>query len=200
MQTSLFSWRLFIRIIAILAIASVFTYTIINSFVISRDNESIQNHQLETLTKLLITQSALSASDIMVNEDQDAMLKLANQIASDRLVYDATLYNAQGVMLVASDNAKTARDILGLDTPLKTASIGREQLVKPVFSHDSMIGFLRITFEKGKVTAISDHHYRNSDHLMFMMLILSFFSGAVLCWLLLYKPKDHVENILLKDL
>lgn len=200
MQTSLFSWRVFLRFSAILLLGGMFAYTIINSFVISRDNENIQNQQLETLTNLLITQSSLSASDMIVNDDQDALLKLANQISSDRLVLDATIYNAEGIRLVSSDGAQSVREILGLDTPLKTASIGREQLVKPVFSDGSMIGFIRITFEKGKVTAISDHRYRNSDHLMYMMLILSFISGILLCLLLLYKPKDQVENILLKDL
>ncbi|GLT14872.1 YtjB family periplasmic protein [Vibrio algivorus] len=200
MQTSLFSWRAFLRFVAIILLGGMFTYTIINSFVISRDNEHIQTQQLETLTNLLISQAALSATDIIANDDQDNLLKLANQIASDELVFDATIYNAEGIKLVASDDAKDAREILGLDTPLKTASIGREQLVKPIFHEDTIIGFMRITFEKGKVTAISDHRYRNSDHLMYMMLILSFIGGILLCLLLLYKPKDQVENILLKDL
>ncbi|OEF25857.1 YtjB family periplasmic protein [Vibrio rumoiensis] len=200
MQTSLFSWRVFLRFAAIILLGGMFAYTIINSFVISRDNEHIQNQQLETLTNLLISQSALSASDMIINDDQDALLKLTNQISSDPLVLDTTIYNAEGVRLVASDNAQSVRETLGLDTPLKTASIGREQLVKPVFNDGSMIGFIRITFERGKVTAISDHRYRSSDHLMYMMLMLSFISGVLLCLLLLFKPKDQVENILLKDL
>ena len=168
----------------------MFAYTIINSFVISRDNEHIQSQQLETLTNLLISQAALTATDLIANDDQDNLLKLANQIASDELVFDATIYNAEGIKLVASDQAKDVREILGLDTPLKTASIGREQLVKPIVNDGTIVGFMRITFEKGKVTAISDHRYRNSDHLMYMMLILSFISGVLLCLLLLYKPKE----------
>lgn len=200
MQTSLFSWRIFLRFVAMLLLGGMFAYTIINSFVISRDNEHIQSQQLETLTNLLVSQSALTATDLIANDDQDGLLKLANQISSDDLVFDATIYNAEGIKLVASDNAKNVREILGLDTPLKTASIGREQLVKPIFHEGNNMGFIRITFEKGKVTAISDHRYRNSDHLMYMMLILSFISGVLLCLLLLYKPKDQVENILLKDL
>lgn len=200
MQTSLFSWRVFLRFVAIILLGGMFAYTIINSFVISRDNEHIQSQQLETLTNLLISQAALTATDLIANDDQDNLLKLANQIASDELVFDATIYNAEGIKLVASDKAKDVREILGLDTPLKTASIGREQLVKPIFHEETIVGFMRITFEKGKVTAISDHRYRNSDHLMYMMLILSFIGGVLLCLLLLYKPKDQVENILLKDL
>lgn len=200
MQTSLFSWRIFLRFVAIILLGGMFAYTIINSFVISRDNEHIQSQQLETLTNLLVSQASLTATDLIVNDDQDSLLKLANQIASDELVFDATIYNAEGIKLVASDDAKDVREILGLDTPLKTASIGREQLVKPIFHENNTVGFIRITFEKGKVTSISDHRYRNSDHLMYLMLILSFISGVLLCLLLLYKPKDQIENILLRDI
>ncbi|WP_105903240.1 YtjB family periplasmic protein [Vibrio gangliei] len=201
MQTSLFSWRVFLRFIAIILLGGMFAYTIINSFVISRDNEHIQNQQLTILTDLLISQTALSSGNLITNDDQEGLMKMANQIASDDLVYDVTIYNAEGIKLVSSDNALSVREVLGLDTPLKTAGIGREQLVKPIFNEeDNTIGFIRITFEKGKVTAISDHRYRNSDHLMYTMLILSFISGVLLCLLILYKPQDEVENILLKDI
>ncbi|MGO2508904.1 MAG: YtjB family periplasmic protein [Vibrio hibernica] len=200
MQTSLFSWRVFLRLIAIALLTGMFIYTIINSFVISRDNERIQNSQLNTLTSLLVSQAAMSASNLIMNDDQDALLNLANQIASEKLVQDATIYNTEGIRLASSDKAKPARATLGFDTPLGSANIGLEQLVKPIFNDNNAIGFIRITFEKGEVTAISDHRYRNSDHLMYIMLILSFLSGILLCLLFLYKPKDNIENILLKDL
>ncbi|MBD1576122.1 SMP protein [Vibrio sp. S11_S32] len=200
MQTSLFSWRVFLRLLAIVLLSGLFAYTIINSFVISRDNERIQNHQLDTLTNLLISQAAMSASDLIVNDEQDALLKLTNQISAEPLVHDATIYNSEGIRLAASDDAKSVRETLGLDTPLQSSNIGREQLVEPIFNDHNAIGFIRITFEKGLVTAISDHRYRNSDHLMYLMLIISFFSGGLLCLLLIYKPKDNIENILLKDL
>lgn len=66
--------------------------------------------------------------------------------------------------------------------------------------HDgSLIGFVRITFETGKVTAISDHHYRKSDRYMYLMLLMSFISGVLLTLLLRRKPKNKGENLLLKN-
>ena len=199
MDGSLFSFRMVIRILAVLLLAAMFFTTIKNSVVISKGNERIQANQLETLTKVLITQASLSASSMIADQDQERLLALTNQLAQERLVFDATIYDSEGVKLDASDSALSVREVLGLDTPLQTASIGRQQLVEPVMHDGSLIGFVRITFETGKVTAISDHHYRKSDRYMYLMLLMSFISGVLLTLLLRRKPKNKGENLLLKN-
>ncbi|MEK6215356.1 MAG: YtjB family periplasmic protein [Vibrio fluvialis] len=199
MDGSLFSFRMVIRILAVLLLAAMFFTTIKNSVVISKGNERIQANQLETLTKVLITQASLSASSMIADQDQERLLALTNQLAQERLVFDATIYDSEGVKLAASDSALSVREVLGLDTPLQTASIGRQQLVEPVMHDGSLIGFVRITFETGKVTAISDHHYRKSDRYMYLMLLMSFISGVLLTLLLRRQPKNKGENLLLKN-
>ncbi|MGR5542049.1 AhpA/YtjB family protein, partial [Vibrio campbellii] len=110
----------------------------VNSLRISKENERIQANQLETLTKILISQASLSASEMIEQEDQERLLALTNQLAQDRLVFDATVYDAEGIKLAASDDALSAREVLGLDTPLATARIGRQQLVEPVINDGSI--------------------------------------------------------------
>lgn len=196
---SLFSLRNAFRILILALLVVMFITTIKNSVVISKGNEKIQSRQLETLTKVLISQAALSASEMITQQDQERLLKLTNQLSQDRLVFDATIYDAEGVRLASSDKALTAREVLGLDTPLSTASIGRQQLLEPVFNDGNIIGFVRITFETGKVTAISDHHYRKSDRYMYLMLMMSFLSGMLIVAILRRKPRDKEENLLLKN-
>ncbi|OEE76029.1 SMP protein [Vibrio genomosp. F6 str. FF-238] len=196
---SLFSLRNAFRILILALLVVMFITTIKNSVVISKGNEKIQSRQLETLTKVLISQAALSASEMITQQDQERLLKLTNQLSQDRLVFDATIYDAEGVRLASSDKALTAREVLGLDTPLSTASIGRQQLLEPVFNDGNIIGFVRITFETGKVTAISDHHYRKSDRYMYLMLMMSFLSGMLIVAILRRKPRDKGENLLLKN-
>ncbi|WCE31282.1 YtjB family periplasmic protein [Vibrio sp. SCSIO 43137] len=200
MKTSLFSLRLFLKGIAILLLILMFAYTAQNSVRISKGNEQIQSRQLETLTKLLATQAAMSASSMIAGSDQERLLKLTNQLAQERLVFDATIYNSEGVKLASSSDAKSAREILGLDTPLETASIGRLQLVEPILDEDRLIGYVRITFEKGMVTAISDHHYRKSDRYMYLMIIMSFISGVLITLILRRKAKVRGDNLLLQNL
>ena len=200
MDGSLFSFRVVVRVATVLAVAVMLFITIQNSVVISKGNERIQANQLETLTKVLITQAAMSAGSMIADQDQERLLALTNQLATDRLVFDASIYDSEGVLLAASESALSVREVLGLDTPLHTASIGRQQLVEPVVHDGSLIGFVRITFETGKVTAISDHHYRKSDHNMYWMLLMSFVSGILLTLLLQRRPKKPTgENLLLKQ-
>ncbi|MFC3024557.1 YtjB family periplasmic protein [Vibrio zhugei] len=197
MNGSLFSFRVVIRASAVILVTLMFIVTITNSVIISSGNERIQANQLETLTKVLITQAAMTASDMIEQQDQERLLALTNQLAHDRLVFDATIYDAEGVKLASSDNALSAREVLGLDTPLHTASIGRQQLVEPIKHDNTIIGFVRITFETGKVTAISDHHYRKSDHYMYLMILMSFISGVLLTLLLRRSSAPKGENLLL---
>lgn len=201
MKGSLFSLRLFARIAAILLLLLFFFVIATNSVVISKGNEQIQARQLETLTKSLITQAALSASDSIASQDQVQLLALTNQLAKDKLVFDATIYDLEGVRLASSKNGLSVREILGLDTPLSTASIGRQQLVEPIFKDNHIIGYVRITFETGRVTAISDHHYRKSDRYMYMMILMSFISGVLLTVLFRRQRIDagQGENLLLKN-
>ncbi len=199
MDGSLFSFRMVIRVLALILLVGMLFITIKNSVVITKGNERIQANQLETLTKVLITQASLSASSSIAEQDQERLLNLTNQLAQERLVFDATIYDAEGVKLASSDSALSVREVLGLDTPLQTASIGRQQLVEPVMHDGNLIGFVRITFETGKVTAISDHHYRKSDRYMYLIVIMSFISGVLFTVLLKRKPRRKGENLLLQN-
>ncbi|MGR5206482.1 YtjB family periplasmic protein [Vibrio sp. PNB22_2_2] len=199
MSESLFSVKNALRILALILLGLMLFFTFKNSVVISKGNEKIQAQQLETLSRVLISQASLSASEMILNKDQERLLKLTNQLAQDRLVFDATIYNAQGVRLASSEGALSVREVLGLDTPLATASIGRQQLVEPVFSDEAIIGFVRVTFETGRVTAISDHHYRKSDRYMYMMVLMSFVCGMLFIMILRRQSirRKKGENLLL---
>lgn len=200
MDSSLFSFRGALRILLILSLMAMIGIIVINSAKISKGNESIQNNQLETLTKVLISQASLSASNMIAEQDQEGLLRLTNQLAQDKLVFDASIYDARGVKLAESDDALSVREILGLDTPLATARIGRQQLVEPVLHDSNVIGFVRLTFETGKVTAISDHYYRKSDHYMYTMIIFSFVIGLLLPIVIYRRPSPKAENLLLRDI
>ncbi|MGF1771844.1 YtjB family periplasmic protein [Vibrio maritimus] len=199
MDGSLFSFRNFLRLVALCLIGAMVFFITTNSVLISKGNERIQANQLEVLSKVLISQASQSARQMLIDQDQERLGALTNQLASERLVLDATVYDSEGVKVAASDAAKTVRDVLGLDTPLSTASIGRQQLVEPIINDNTIIGFVRITFETGKVTAISDHHYRKSDRFMYMMILMSFLCGLLLMVLLRKQPKNKGENLLLKQ-
>ena len=200
MNESLFSIRNALRMLALILLATMFVVTIKNTVVISKGNEKIQAKQLETLTKVLISQASLSASKMITQQDQERLLELTNQLSQDRLVFDTTIYDAEGIRLASSEKALSVREVLGLDTPLSTASIGRQQLVEPIYSPEkTIIGFIRVTFETGKMTAISDHHYRKSDRYMIGMVLMGFVSGVLFVMLIRRRKTKSGENLLLKN-
>ncbi|MEL0608643.1 YtjB family periplasmic protein [Vibrio echinoideorum] len=200
MNESLFSIRNALRMLALILLATMFVVTIKNTVVISKGNEKIQAKQLETLTKVLISQASLSASKMITQQDQERLLELTNQLSQDRLVFDTTIYDAEGIRLASSEKALSVREVLGLDTPLSTASIGRQQLVEPIYSPEkTIIGFIRVTFETGKMTAISDHHYRKSDRYMIGMVLMGFISGVLFIMLIRKRQTKSGENLLLKN-
>ncbi|WP_428772983.1 YtjB family periplasmic protein [Vibrio sp.] len=202
MDSSLFSFRVALRLVSVVVLVAMVATITVNSVKITKSNEQIQANQLETLTKVLISQAALSASEMVVEQDQERLLKLTNQLAEDRLVFDATIYDAEGVRLASSDQALSVREVLGLDTPLATARIGKQQLVEPIQHDGSIIGFVRVTFETGKVTAFSDHYYRKSDRYMYTMVLLSFIAGVLITLLLRRRSgrrKKRTRNLLLKN-
>lgn len=200
MESSLFSFRMALRILAICSLIVMLMVIGINSVKITQANQEIQKNQLDTLIKVLVSQASLAAGDMIASQDQERLLKLTNQLAIDDLVFDATIYDAQGVRLASSDKSKSVREILGLDTPLETARIGKQQLVEPVIYDNVVIGFVRLTFETGKVTAFSDHYYRKSDRYMYTMVGMSFITGLLLTMVVRRKPKGKSENLLLKEL
>ncbi len=199
MNTSLFSFRVVLRVIITLLLAVMVVVIGLNSVKITKGNEDIQANQLETLTKVLISQASLSASEMIAQQDQERLLKLANQLAEDNLVFDAAIYDSEGIRLASSDNSKSVREILGLDTPLETARIGKQQLVEPVMYDGSIIGYVRITFETGLLTAFSDHYYRKSDRYMYTMVGMSFISGVLLTVIIRRRPKKSGPNLLLQN-
>ena len=198
MNTSLFSFRVVLRVIVTLLLLAMVVVIGINSVKITKGNEEIQANQLETLTKVLISQASLSSSEMIAQQDQERLLKLTNQLAEDNLVFDAAIYDAEGVRLASSDKAKSVREILGLDTPLETARIGKQQLVEPVMYDGNIIGYVRITFETGRLTAFSDHYYRKSDRYMYTMVGMSFIGGVLLMLIIRRRPEPSGHNLLLQ--
>ncbi|OCH12373.1 MULTISPECIES: YtjB family periplasmic protein [unclassified Aliivibrio] len=169
-------------------------FILINSTVISDSNQVIQNKQLQDLSRTMTRQAALFSVDNIKQDNHEGLLLLTNNLAKESLVFDATIYDAEGGILAKSDNALTASQITGLNTPLSIDGIGRQQLIEPIVKNGHLLGFLRITFEKSTLTGFANHHYRKSDRLMFSMLAISLISG-MLIMALLRKRKNSSEPI-----
>ncbi|MBB1313991.1 YtjB family periplasmic protein [Aliivibrio sp. SR45-2] len=188
------SQNLIIKSLMLLSLIAFSYFILINSTVISDNNQIIQNKQLQDLSRTMTRQAALFAVDSIKKDDHEALLQLTNNLAKENLVFDATIYDAEGGVLSKSSNALTASQITGINTPLSIDGIGRQQLIEPIVKDERVLGFLRITFEKSTLTGFANHHYRKSDRLMFGMLIISLVSGMFIM-AILKKREDSSKPV-----
>lgn len=185
----MFSQNFVIKGLMLLSLIAFSYFILINSTVISDSNQIIQNKQLQDLSRTMARQAALFAVNGIKEDKHEALLELTNNLAKEPLVFDATIYDAEGAVLSKSINALSAYQITGVNTPLSTDGIGRQQLVEPIIKDNHLLGFLRITFEKSTLTGFANHHYRRSDRLMFGMLAISLASGMLIMALL--RKRKH---------
>ncbi|KAB2824274.1 YtjB family periplasmic protein [Aliivibrio finisterrensis] len=184
------SQNFIVKSLMLISLLAFSYFILINSTVISDNNQIIQNKQLQDLSRTMVRQAALFSVENIKQDNHEGLLQLANNLATEPLVFDATIYDAEGGILAKSDNALTASQITGLYTPLSIDGIGRQQLIEPIIKEDRLLGFLRVTFEKSTLTGFANHHYRKSDRLMFGMLIISLVSGMMIMALLRKKERS----------
>lgn len=120
------------------------------------------SEQTQTLSRMLVRQAAENAASDITDNNQDKLQKLVNNLSNEPLILDATIYNIEGVTLAKTDNSMPLTQLTGLSTPLAMASIGRQQIVEPIFANKHVIGFVRITLEHNKLLA----HAKDQIHYM----------------------------------
>lgn len=180
-QSSIFSFRKVMMACAVIALVAVLAVIGVNSVKISNSNAKIQYKQLDILTNLLISQASMSASHLMATNNLPELQRLVDDLTKEALVENASVYDEKGSRLISSHSKGTVRDFLGYDAPLNTANIGFEQLVSPIVVGNKLSGFIRLTFNTGKIKAISEYHYRKTDRYMYTMIGMSFMIGMLFC-------------------
>ncbi|HIF9429995.1 TPA: YtjB family periplasmic protein [Photobacterium damselae] len=120
---------------------------------LTQDNYEMLGEQTQALSRILVRQAAETAAPDILDNDQDKLQDLVQQLSKEPLILDASVYNLEGQTLAKTEGSMPLEQVTGLSTPLAVASIGRQQIVEPIFSDQHMVGFLRITLEHNKLLA-----------------------------------------------
>ncbi|MEC6832267.1 AhpA/YtjB family protein [Photobacterium toruni] len=119
--------------------------------ILSQQNYQMLSEQTQTLSQIIVRQAAKNAATDIKNKDQRQLQLLVNNLATEPLILDATIYNLEGVALAKTKAALPLEQLTGLSTPLAMASIGRQQIAEPVLNNGHIVGFMRITLEHDKL-------------------------------------------------
>lgn len=118
---------------------------------LSQQNYQMLSEQTQTLSQIIVRQAAQNAVVDIENKDQDQLQLLVQNLATEPLILDASIYNLEGVVLAKTKAAMPLEQLTGLSTPLAMASIGRQQIAEPILLNGHIIGFMRITLEHDKL-------------------------------------------------
>ncbi|ERF77845.1 AhpA [Gallibacterium anatis 12656/12] len=166
-------------LIAILLVSG-FTIAIIlfgiNQFKFGSQLASI--NQVSNLSHILVRQQANLFSSLLNNNVSAE--KLADQLTAlsrEKFVLDASVYSGNGELLAQSRNALNLRQQLGLEgekSPQQT-----QQIVEPIFDGNSVIGFLRVTFD-GQYGQTSESKINQQFRYLYAEVIVILLVGALI--------------------
>ncbi|BFQ93458.1 hypothetical protein SMUG_12400 [Gallibacterium anatis] len=166
-------------LIAILLVSG-FTIAIIlfgiNQFKFGSQLASI--NQVSNLSHILVRQQA-NLFFSLLNNNVSAE-KLADQLTAlsrEKFVLDASVYSGNGELLAQSRNALNLRQQLGLEgekSPQQT-----QQIVEPIFDGNSVIGFLRVTFD-GQYGQTNESKINQQFRYLYAEVIVILLVGALI--------------------
>lgn len=107
--------------------------------------------QTDQLAQLMTRQVGVQAYDALVDKNYQPLQTMANELATEPLIRDASFYKLNGTPVVRSTNALPLETAVGLTTPLGLKSQGRQQLMTPISRGGDIVGFLRLTVEHHSV-------------------------------------------------
>ncbi|KDM91850.1 YtjB family periplasmic protein [Photobacterium galatheae] len=150
---------------------------------LNQNNFDMLSEQTHALSRMIARQAASTASEDILDKDQDRLQALVNRISDEPLILDASIYDLEGLPLAQTEDAMPLEQISGLTTPLSTASIGRQQLVQPVLTDDGQIvGYLRLTLEHGKLVQHAADQIESMTNIVRGLVIAALFIGFVLAY------------------
>ncbi|QUJ68059.1 hypothetical protein KDD30_02595 [Photobacterium sp. GJ3] len=150
---------------------------------LNQNNFNMLSEQTQSLSRIIARQAASTATDDILENQQDKLQALVNRISDEPLILDASIYDVEGTPLAQTEDAMPLDQVSGLTTPLSTASIGRQQIVQPVLTDDGQIvGYLRLTLEHGKLVQHAADQIDNMTNTVRGLVLAALFIGFILAY------------------
>ncbi|MDO6704716.1 YtjB family periplasmic protein [Photobacterium sp. 1_MG-2023] len=150
---------------------------------LNQNNFNMLSEQTQSLSRIIARQAASTATDDILENQQDKLQALVNRISDEPLILDASIYNVEGTPLAQTEDAMPLEQVSGLTTPLSTASIGRQQIVQPVLTDDGQIvGYLRLTLEHGKLVQHAADQIDNMTNTVRGLVLAALLIGFILAY------------------
>lgn len=160
----------------------------VNQFKLGSQLASI--NQVSNLSHLLVRQQANIFSFLLVkNAKSDELTAVLDGFAKEDFIIDANIYSSKGVLLAQSQNAKELKTLLTSEQADKT-----QQIVEPIFAQQTLVGFLRVTFdaEYGQTTKA---RVEQQFHQLYGEIIILLLTGVLLASSVHYYFRRRIHHL-----
>ncbi|HGY1076411.1 TPA: YtjB family periplasmic protein [Aeromonas salmonicida subsp. salmonicida] len=118
-----------------------------------------------------------------IKEDKNSELeRLAQDLAAEPEILDATLYDARGIPLAQSDQAVPLDSLLPIGGDLPEQGKGRIQFVQEIVDEEQTLGYLRITLEEHQLLAEKDTRLKVIQEKQRLMLLVALLAGLLISY------------------
>ncbi|GAA5217357.1 AhpA/YtjB family protein [Corallincola platygyrae] len=175
-------WRLFFIAMTVALVLVIMQLMVTMSV---RTNALIQQ-QTEVMSRMLTHQAALEAVKLLIEQDQERLHAMAEHLASDPYILDASIYDVEGIALARSTNALDITALLGFGD-VDEASRPKRDLkpyIAEVVHENETLGYIRITLEMERLLDQASQVQQTSYDQGRILLLLTGLTGFMLAQVL----------------
>ncbi|WNN44960.1 MULTISPECIES: YtjB family periplasmic protein [Winslowiella] len=160
----------------------------------SLGHQMARSGQVEELARTLTKQVAFSLTPLMENseDNRQQIQALLGQMTDRSRILDASVYNDDGTLLARSGENINVRDRLALDGK-RAGSYFNHQIVQPLASNGSPLGFLRVTLDT-HVLVTEAKQVDNTTNILRLMMLLALAIGIILTRTLLRDRRTRWQQ------
>lgn len=171
-----YGYRLVMLLACVVTTAAVFFF----SNKLAQSNYFLLNQQTEQLSRVVIRQAAQTAYEAIDSENMQALEQLVKSLEQEDFIFDVTIYGQEGNYLIGSAIRLSVPELTGLNQQPPITSIGRVQLVEPVYQGNNFVGFIRLTLNQSQIINQAAIQLNSNADRMHALLITAFIAGLLL--------------------
>ncbi|MFM2480404.1 AhpA/YtjB family protein [Celerinatantimonas sp. YJH-8] len=158
---------------------------------LAQKGETLLGNQTEKLARSLTTLAAFNAAQYIQANQLNELHKLVNALVKENFIFDATIYDHQGITLAQSDHALPIRQLLPMSgaPAIPAQGIGRKPYIATIYNASGeATGYLRITLEESSMLSSANRYIHSAQFALQVMLVMALWVGFVIARLI---SKQH---------
>lgn len=177
MNKKMYYWLRFFQISALLTVLFVIFLQFNELRLISN---SVRYQQTEKFSDSLTNLAAAEAARFLSqNKDEDLQL-LIDDLSTDAMVRDATIYDNLGKVLFQSNNPLLLPVLLKLGTTSDEEIKGIIPYIAELYNEDEKIGYIRISLRQDHILRLIFDYQQQTLETLMSLLLLSFLAGCII--------------------